>query len=174
MNHYPDPKAISVRMNKFPLPKPSPHVSKEPWTGFTRHDCPRGNALPVCPSPRCRRAKACHAAHDGLYCRRTHFSPSEQRKWESRDPHQRAMDAVPPVADEKSLAAPLKRCRDIIGIRLAHRDEMTERWQAGEFDHLYGPYRARGVLMEAPPKVYVERPANSGAKGAGQGRAGDV
>jgi hypothetical protein len=174
MTHYPDPKAISVRMTKLPLPEPGPHVSKEPWLGFTRHDCPRGNPLPLCPSLRCRRAKACHAAHDGLYCRRTHFSPSEQRKWESRDPHQRAMDAVPPVTDEKSLAARLRRLCDILVIRLAQRDEMTARWRAGEFDHLYGPYRARGIVMRAPPKAYVERPANSGAKGAGQGRAGDV
>jgi hypothetical protein len=48
------------------------------------------------------------------------------------------------------------------------------RWKAGEFDHLYGPYRAKGIVMKAPPKTYVESPTNSGAKGAGQGRAGDV
>ena len=58
--------------------------------------------------------------------------------------------------------------------RLAHRDEMTARWQAGEFDHLYGPYRAKGIVVEAPPKAYVELPEKGGAKGAGQGRAGDV
>jgi hypothetical protein len=84
------------------------------------------------------------------------------------------MDAVPRVADKKSLAARLRRLIEIQVIRLAHRDEMTERWRAGEFDHLYGPYRARGTVMKAPPKTYVERTANAGAKGAGQGRAGDV
>ena len=84
------------------------------------------------------------------------------------------MDAVPPVADEKSPTARLKRFSEILVIRLTHRDEMTARWRAGEFDHLYGPYRAKGIAMEAPPKTYVERPANSGAKGSGQGRAGDV
>jgi hypothetical protein len=120
---------------------------------------PARQSLPACSSLRCRRVKACLAAHDGLYCRRTHFSPSEQRKWESRDPHQRAMDAVPPVTDKKGLAARLKRLSDILAIRLAHRDEMTARWRAGEFDHLYGPYRARGIVMKAPPKAYVERPA---------------
>ncbi len=69
------------------------------------------------------------------------------------------MDAVPPVTDEKSLAAPLKHLSDILAIRLAHRDEMTARWRTGEFDHLYGPYRAGGIVMKAPPKTYVERSA---------------
>ena len=163
MNHCPDPKAISLRMNKLPLPKPRPHVSKEPWLGFTGHDCPRGIPLPVCPSPRCRRAKACVASHDGLYCQRTHFPPPEQRKWKRRDPHQCAMDAVPPVADDGNLLAQIKRLMEITTIRLMQKTEMTERWHAGEFDHLYGPYAPKGVLMKAPPKIYVERPERDGA-----------
>jgi hypothetical protein len=163
MTHCPDPKAISLRMNKLPLPKQRPHVSKEPWLGFTGHDCPRGIPLPVCPSPRCRRAKACVAAHDGLYCQRTHFSPPEQRKWKRRDPHQRAMDAVPPVADYGNLLAQIKRLMDITTIRLMQKTEMTERWQAGEFDHLYGPYAPKGVRMNPPPKIYVERTERDGA-----------
>ena len=59
-------------------------------------------------------------------------------------------------------------------IRHAHHEKMVARWKAGEFDQLHGPYRAKGVLLKPPPKAYVERPANAGAKGAGQGRAGDV
>jgi hypothetical protein len=163
MNHCPDPKAISIRMNKLPLPKPRPHVSQEPWLGFTPHDCPRGIPLPICPSPRCRRAKACVAAHNTLYCQRTHFSPAEQKKWERRDPHQCAVDAVPPVADYGNLMARTKRLIDIASIRLMQKKEMTARWGAGEFDHLYGPYRPKGVLMKPPPKIYVESPERDGA-----------
>ena len=163
MNHCLDPKAISIRMNKLPLPKPGPHVSQEPWLGFTRHDCPRGIPLPSCPSPRCRRAKACVAPHDGLYCRRANFSPAEQKKWERRDPHQCAVDAVPPVADYGNLMARTKRLIDITTIRLMQKMEMTERSEAGEFDHLYGPYRPKGVLMKPPPKIYVESPERDGA-----------
>ena len=158
MIHCPDPKMIRLRMTKFPLPQPRPHVSTQPWTGFTRHDCPRGVALPICPSARCRRAKACVAAHDGLYCRRTHFSAAEQEKWKRRDPHERAIEAAPP-ADHGTLVERMKRLMTHATIRLAQSTEMTARWQAGEFDHLYGPYRRKGVVVKAPPKIYVEGPA---------------
>jgi hypothetical protein len=43
------------------------------------------------------------------------------------------------------------------------KTEMTERWRAGEFNHLYGPYAPKGVLMKAPPKIYVERHVRNAA-----------
>jgi hypothetical protein len=52
---------------------------------------------------------------------------------------------------------------EITTVRQMQKTEMTERWQAGEFDHLYGPYAPKGVLMKAPPKIYVERPERDGA-----------
>ena len=73
------------------------------------------------------------------------------------------MDAVPPVADDGNLLARIKRLMDITTIRLMQKTEMTERWQAGEFDHLYGPYAPKGVLMKPPPKVYVESPERNEA-----------
>jgi hypothetical protein len=163
MIHCPDPKAISIRMNKFPLPKQRPHVSKQPWAGFTGHDCPRGIPLPVCPSPRCRRAKACVAAHEGLYCQRTHFSPPEQRKWKRRDPHERAITAIPPAQADSAVSHRLKLLIERAAIRVTQGEAMKARWIAGEFDHLYGPYTHKGVLMKAPPKIYVERPERDGA-----------
>ena len=163
MIHCPDPKAISIRMNKLPLPKARPRVSHEPWLGFTRHDCPRGIPLPVCPSPRCRRAKACVASHDGLYCRRTHFSVAEQKKWERRDRYTRELEAVPESPANAGFVERAERLVSIYAIQLEHAIHMTERWKAGEFDHLYGPYRPKGVLMQPPPKVYVEGPENDGA-----------
>jgi hypothetical protein len=78
------------------------------------------------------------------------------------------------VADRDDLESRKKRIIRAREIRHAHYEKMAERWKAGEFDQLYGPYKPCGVLLKPPPKVYVERPANAVAKGAGQGRAGDV
>ena len=156
-------KKIRVRSNLSPSRAPRPRVSLEPWAGFTPHDCPRDNPLPSCPSPHCRRAKACLAAHDNLYCQRTHFSPAEQKKWERRDPHQRELDRVPPVMDPHDLTERMERINQLAEVQRAQAAEMTGRWKAGEFDQLYGPYRAKGVLMKPPPKIYVERPEKDGA-----------
>ena len=158
MNRSHAPEEIRVRSNKPPPKTPRPHVSRQPWLGFTRHESPRGAPLPACPSPRCRRAKACLAANDNLYCQRTHFSPLEQKKRRRRDPHQRALDAVPEVADPHDLEERLERIAELAAIRREQGAEMTARWKAGEFDQLYGPYRSKGVLMKPPPKVYVEWP----------------
>ena len=154
---------IRIRSNRPSSRAPRPRVSLEPWAGFTRHDCPRDNPLPSCPSPHCRRAKACLAACDNLYCQRTHFSPAEQKKWNSRDPFQRELDRVPPVMDPDDLTERMERINQLAAIQRAHTAEMTERWKAGEFDQLYGPYRSRGVVLKPPPKIYVERPQLDGA-----------
>jgi hypothetical protein len=174
MSHCPDPKAIHLRMTQLPPLPLAPHMSQTPWTGFTPHDCPRDNSLPACPSRHCHRAKACLAAHDGLYCRRTHFSPAEQKKWQRRDPLRRELDAVLPAVDPHDFSQRMERIGELAAIRRAHAARMTARWKAGEFDHLYGPYSAKGVLMRAPPKVYVEGREKVRAKEARQGRAGDV
>jgi hypothetical protein len=159
MSRDPNPENIRVRKNKFPPKAQHPYISHEPWAGFTRHDCLRENPLPACPSPRCRRAKACIASHDTLYCRRTHFSPAEQKKWQRRDPHRRELAAVPEVADPHDLEERLERVAELAAIRRAQVAEMTARWKAGEFDQLYGSYTPKGVLMKPPPKTYVEWPA---------------
>ena len=169
------PKGKNIRRRSTPpAATPRPYLSQYPWAGFTMHDSPRDQPLPVCPSQRCRRAKACLAAHDNLYCQRTHFSPAVKKKWLRRDPRRRELDAVPPVKDPHSLSERMERINELAAIQRAHAARMTARWKAGEFDALYGPYRAKGVLLKPPPKAYVERPAKPGAKGAGQGRAGDV
>ncbi len=163
MNRSPIAEKIRVRINMPSFRAPRPRVSHQPWEGFTRHDCPRDNPLPSCPSLHCRRAKACFAAHDNLYCRRTHFSPAEQKKWNSRDPRQRELDAVPEAEEPYPLSKRLKRLVEFATIQLEHSMEMTERWKAGEFDQLYGPYRPKGVLLKPPPKIYVERSERDGA-----------
>ena len=149
-------KTIFVRIKKPKTPEPRPRVTHEPWSGYTRHDAPREVALPLCPAPRCRRAKQCAAAHDGLYCQRTHYSPAEQEKRQRRDPVRLELDSVPPAVDPTSLTERMARIEDLAAIRRAHRERMTKRWKAGEFDGLYGKYTAKGVVLRPPPKIYVE------------------
>jgi hypothetical protein len=150
------PRKLRPRINR-PAPKVAKaRVSHMPWTGYSRHDAPRENPLPVCPSAACRRAKLCLAAHDNLYCQRTHFSPAEQEERQRLDPLRLELNEVPPVMDPKSLTERAERISTLSAIRRAHDARMTARWKAGEFDGVYGPYKAKGVVLSPPPKIYVE------------------
>lgn len=150
------PKKRRVRSKKVVKAVAKPRVTLAPWTGYSRHDAPRDTPLACCPSLRCRRAKLCLAAHDNLYCQRTHFSPTEQEVRQRRDPLRLELDAVPPVIDPKSLSEKMERIAELAAIRRAHTARMTKQWKAGEFDGLYGKYVAKGVVLAPPPKVYVE------------------
>ena len=127
--------------------KPLPHLSHSPWAGFTPREHKRAEALGLCPNPRCRRLKACVAAHDGLYCQRTHLSHAAylaglaKREPPPRDLELRRLAMIDALEQNKAAHAAL-----------------TARWKAGEFDHLYGKWRARGALVKPPPKQYVEPP----------------
>ena len=136
---------------------PKPFYSKTPWAGFARGCAPRSEALPVCADARCRRAKLCHAAHAGLFCQRTHFSPAEKKKFDA--PAQRAFDDKFP-AHPKNAPLDLReeRVMAILAQRKLDAQEMQARWKAGEFDGLYGRYKAAGVLLKPPLKIYVEKP----------------
>jgi hypothetical protein len=151
-------KIIRTRINAH-----APRVSHEPWLGYTAHDCPRAAPLPVCPSPRCRRAKACLAAHKGLYCQRTHHALAEYRKLGLHSAAQKEVDAMPPVADRWDLKARQLRIKQVIEIGERYNGEMTARWKAGEFDHLYGKYSVRGVVLKPPPRAYAEKPEPEGS-----------
>jgi uncharacterized protein (DUF952 family) len=39
----------------------------------------------------------------------------------------------------------------------AAQERMTAKWKRGDFDHLYGPYDPKGVLMQPPKREYVEQ-----------------
>jgi hypothetical protein len=132
--------------------KHAPYLSTAPWAGFTMDDHPRAAPLDVCPSPRCRRAKQCVAAHASLYCQRTHYSKAEYSAL-----HPKLEDArLPKVRDASDLEARRERLVLQIEQRQAAQEALTQRWMAGEFDGLYGKYNKRGVLMKPPPKFYVE------------------
>jgi hypothetical protein len=90
------------------------------------------------------------------------FPLPSRKKRNSRDPFQRELDRVPPVMDPDDLPERMERINQLAAIQTAHTAEMTERWKAGEFDHLYGPYRPKGVLMKPPPKIYVDAPERDG------------
>ena len=86
----------------------------------------RQKPLPSCPSLRCRRAKACLAAHDNLYCQRTHFSPAVAEKWLRRDPRRRELDAVPPVMDPDSLSERMERINELRTLPQAVDEDIVE------------------------------------------------
>ena len=176
MIHDPKAEIISVRSKARGRKRTRAYRSASPWAGFTSHDKPRSKPLPVCPHPRCRRDKTCLAAHDGLYCRRTYFSPAEIAEMQPKDPLAQAIAALPTAGDRWDFEDRGERIKQAAELRLAHHEKMTARWKAGIFDDLFGKYSPRGVLIKPPPKAYVDlRPSSSGARNGGrQGRAGDV
>jgi hypothetical protein len=157
MSKPPNREKIS-RRKKAKRQPPRPRVSHAPWAGYTKHEERRERALGVCPSARCRRAKLCIDPYKKLYCRRTHVSPAEQEKRHRADPLAIERQRVMPVVDPDDLTGRRERLGDLAAISRAHAAAMTARWKAGEFDHLYGPYRAKGVILRPPPRIYVEWP----------------
>jgi hypothetical protein len=150
---------IIRRLNKYRKRKPPPpRRTKSPWAGFTKHDLARPEPLAICPSPRCRRAKACIAALDSLYCLRTHHGLPEVKAIHAQSELRKDLDTVMPVIDRTDLQAQLERLNEIAAIRRSYEQRQLERWKSGAFDALYGPYRPAGVVLSAPPRAYVEGP----------------
>ncbi len=144
-------------MSRSTVP-PQSHRSHTPWAGFTPRERKRAEALARCPSARCRRVKACVAALDGLYCRRTHHSVKAARH-EARQGGQGAGLRLPRLSARPN-AAEVEAYRIATELLLARAEEkqaeMLARWKAGELDRLYGPYDRRGALMVPPARIYVE------------------
>ena len=134
----------------------APYVSNRPWAGFTAHDSPRPQPLAHCPSARCRRAKQCIATLDNLYCLRTHHGLVVLQAIQRSSPLQRDLDMVSLVIDPDDMSEQIERLKDMAAVRRGHDEAMLERWKAGEFGRLYGPYRCNGVVLRPPPKVYID------------------
>lgn len=134
---------------------PEAFLSKTPWRGFAAGGVAREHELPCCPDARCRRAKECIAAQQGLFCQRTHLSRSARVRLAKKQ--KRDFDRRFPVIDA-SLPIELQRMRieAAMADRRAKDEAMTARWKAGVLDHLYGKWRAKGALMMPPEKVYRE------------------
>ena len=90
--------------------------------------------------------KQCVAAHENLYCQRTHISHAE---------HVRAHPPAP-KPDRGDLDLRREFLIDQIEQRTARQQEMQSRWRLGEFDQLYGKYNRNGVLLQPPPRTYEE------------------
>ena len=131
---------------KHSTPVPPPKLTHAPWAGYTAHEHGREAALARCPSPRCARVKACIAAHENLYCQRTHIS------------HAEFLRANPPAPKPDRSDLDLRRefLLDQIEQRKAHQQEMQSRWRLGAFDQLYGKYNRHGILLPPPPRIYQE------------------
>ncbi len=125
---------------------PPPKLTRAPWAGYTAHEHRRDAALDHCPSPRCARVKSCVAAHENLYCQRTHISHAE---------HLRANPPAP-KPDRGDLDLRREFLIDQIEQRKARQQAMQSRWRLGEFDLLYGKYNRHGVLLAPPPRIYEE------------------
>ncbi len=125
---------------------PPPKLTHAPWAGYTAHEHKRGTALARCPSARCARVKECVAAHEGLYCQRTHISHAEHVR----------LNPSAPNTHWDNLELRREAMIDRIEQRRAAQAAMTARWKAGEFDQLYGKYSARGLVLQPPPQIYQE------------------
>lgn len=137
-----------------PRKPPPPYKTKTPWNGFTTHEFPRDKPLARCPSPACRRAKACIAAYKELYCLRSH---------ETRTARRRRLRVKPGAGNEPAprlSQTQAKMLGHYYSLRLdevqARDAELTRRWKEGEFDAIYGPWVPGGVLKHPPPRHYVE------------------
>jgi hypothetical protein len=138
------------------MTKTIPYYSHSPWLGFSKADKPRKQPLPICPDPRCRRGKRCVAAYDDLYCQRTHMAVAEaDRITPRRALSEQERNILAPV-DPRNLQVRHQRIVDALELGIERAKEKEARWKAGEFDHLYGRYSPKGVLMKPPPKIYVE------------------
>ena len=148
----------------MPKEPPKPYRSMTPWSGYTPHEKKRENPLARCPVKACCRAKQCIRAIDGLYCRRTHLSPKQARAMAinaNRGKPGPAPRPLLPYSLPRNLAFEQVEAYRMMTDMLvadaeAAQERMTAKWKRGDFDHLYGPYDPKGVLMTPPKREYVE------------------
>jgi hypothetical protein len=138
------------------MKKPIAYFSHSPWLGFTKADKPRKQPLPRCPDPRCRRAKQCVAAHDDLYCQRTHMTIAEASRITPHAGLTEEERRIQAPVDPRNLEARRIRIVEALELGIERAREKQARWKSGEFDHLYGKYSPKGVLMKPPVRSYVE------------------
>ncbi len=126
-------------------PTALPKLTHAPWAGYTAREHKRPEALARCPSPRCKRLKLCVAAHNDLYCQRTHMSHVAFLEMQPRRP-----------AFSDDLELRREQMVDQIENNRAAQQDMIMRWKAGALDHLYGKHKPGGVVLKPPPRIYQE------------------
>jgi hypothetical protein len=130
-----------------------PYLTTTPWIPYTSGERKRAATLRLCPSARCRRAKACIDAHDDIYCQRSHESVDEARARQGLPPPPPVRRKHYTLAQIRAKAVETEMALEAVEARSA---EMRERWKAGEFDHLYGKFKPGGVLKVPPIRQYTE------------------
>jgi hypothetical protein len=145
-------------MSKSPLPpsKSAPRWKPYPWSRFSSDEFPREQALPVCPSQKCRRAKACLAAHKGLFCQRTHFNRAEGLVRSPKSEMDRYIAGIKMPSASSTPDLHMVYIKEISALRLADQREKMKLWRAGAFGDSHGPYHTKGVMKSPPPRIYVE------------------
>jgi hypothetical protein len=143
------------------MKKLKPLLTLHPWSGFGPYDKRRDHPLSICPSPACRRAKACIRATEDSFCQRTHFTPVEIRaQARSQSGGQSGKTVSMPRLGAKPSAKQLAAYRIMTDHLLedieVHNAQMLARWKKGELDHLYGKYSPKGIVLQPPPRAYVE------------------
>jgi hypothetical protein len=139
------------------MKKLKPLLTLQPWSGFGPYDKKRDLPLPVCPSPACRRAKACIRATDDHFCQRTHLTPTEIRAQAATGASKSiTMPRLGPKASAKQLAVYRIMTDHLLEDIDLHNAQMLARWKKGELDHLYGKYDPKGITLQPPPRLYVE------------------
>jgi hypothetical protein len=138
------------------MPTPlQPFHTTTPWTGFGPQDRKRAQALPVCPSPACARARQCIRATAGHFCQRTHLTPAEIRQTRKPTPKIEL-----PTLGSNPTQKKLEAYRIMTDHLVAEIDQQNQRWEKrwrnGELDHLYGPYNPKGVTLVPPERVFVD------------------
>jgi hypothetical protein len=128
-----------------------PYLTTSPWLPFTSRERKRPELLSHCPSARCQRAKACVDAHENLYCQRSHETPKQARVrlGLAADP----IAYTPSKLTAKALKAKRIKNEMLLEDARSEAEARLARWKAGEYDHLYGKYRAQGVWKEPPPRL---------------------
>jgi hypothetical protein len=144
------PKSIRTQTN------PPTRWKPVPWARFSRDEFPREKPLPVCPSQKCRRAKACLDARKGLYCQRTHFASAEGNLRMPKSEVEKHIASLAPPPMEAGLELRMEFIKEISKLRVAESREKMKLWRAGALEEAYGRYHTRGVMKLPPPKIYVE------------------
>jgi hypothetical protein len=138
------------------MKKLKPLLTLHPWSGFGPYDKLRDQPLPVCPSPACRRAKACIRATEDSFCQRTHLTPGEIRAQARQVSKPIFMPKLGPKPSAKQLQVYRIMTDHLLEDIEVHNAQMLARWKKGELDHLYGKFSPKGIVLQPPPRAYVE------------------
>jgi hypothetical protein len=138
------------------LNKSEPRWKPYPWSRFSADEFPRDKPISRCPDTKCVRAKACLAAHKGLFCQRTHFARTEGERRVAKSDMEKYIESLPSPPANAALEARMDHIKEVSDLRAMETREKVKLWRAGAFGKTYGSYRSGGLMKSPPPRHYVE------------------